>query len=128
MAPLSGQPPGDVLVVDDYAGVRRLIRAALKDVTAVDEAADWPAAVAELQRRPYRAVLLDLGLPGAPGPDQMIQAIRAYNPGAAIIVITGQGAEMGPLPQGVTMLAKPFDIAQLRRFVADALGRGTVGS
>nr|MBO2507418.1 hypothetical protein [Bacillota bacterium] len=119
------RPP--LLLVDDHPGVRRLIQVALRDLAAVDEAPDWSTAVALLEERDYRVVLLDLGLPGAPTPVSMIQAVQARRPSAAVVVITGRDVALSPLPPGVTLLGKPFDIADLRLMVAGVLDPGTGG-
>ena len=117
-----------VLVVDDHVGVRRLVHAALNREAGVDEAADWPAALGLLQAGEYGAVLLDLGLPGAPAPGEMLAAVRARHPGAKIIIITGRDSAGKGLPEGVVLLPKPFDIADLRRLVRAALDLGTAGA
>jgi len=117
-----------VLVVDDQTSVRRLIRAALKDLATVDEAPDWPAGIALVGRQTYAAVLLDLGVPGALGPAQMVAGIRSRDPHTRVIVITGRSDARGQLPAGVRMLLKPFDLAELRRAVRGAPGLGAPGA
>lgn len=117
-----------VLVVDDHLGVRRLIRAALRTEAQVDEAADWATAQARIREGGYRAVLLDLSLPGAPSPPEMVRAVQGAGPGSAVIVITGRPDAVGNLPDGVMLLTKPFDIADLRRIVGSALRPGTAGT
>jgi two-component system NarL family response regulator len=79
-----------VLTVDDHLVVRIGLRAIIDgepDMQVVAEAADGPAAlIAHAEHRPD-VTLLDLRLPGMSGPE-VITALRARDPQAAVIVLT----------------------------------------
>jgi diguanylate cyclase (GGDEF)-like protein len=90
--PTANGPPIHVLIVDDDAGSRLLMRRALERAGfAVSEAADGVAAVAAVESGECNAVLMDVEMPSMNG-YQACQAIRA-RPGGAhlpIMMVTGR--------------------------------------
>lgn len=101
-----------VLVVDDVAEMRTLIRRVLSaDGYQVDVAATL-AEARSLDPAGYSAVLVDAHLGSEHGID-LIEELRSADPAAArrCLVITGGPAEAGPA--GLAFLAKPFRAADL---------------
>jgi CheY-like chemotaxis protein len=101
-----------VLVVDDVAEMRTLIRRVLSaDGYEVDVAATL-AEARSLDPGGYSAVLVDAQLGSEHGID-LIEELRSADPAAArrCLVITGGPADAGPA--GLTFLAKPFLAADL---------------
>jgi CheY-like chemotaxis protein len=101
-----------VLVVDDVAEMRTLIRRVL---TADGYQVDVAATLAEarsLDPAGYSAVLVDAHLGSEHGID-LIEELRSADPAAArrCLVITGGPADAGPA--GLAFLAKPFRAADL---------------
>lgn len=83
--------PPLVLVVDDQAGVRRLVQEALRaEGLQVALAASGEAAVAAAAARPPDLVLLDLRLPGADGLATLAR-VRELAPAAPVLLITAAG-------------------------------------
>jgi CheY-like chemotaxis protein len=101
-----------VLVVDDVAEMRTLIRRVLSaDGYQVDVAATL-AEARSLDPAGYSAVLVDAHLGSEHGID-LIEELRSADPAAArrCLVITGGPADAGPA--GLAFLAKPFRAADL---------------
>ena len=116
---------GRVLVVDDDAAIRTVVREALRRAGYVVETA---ASVAE-QRRLFatfdpQVLVTDVVLPDGNGLD-VIPEVLAKNPGLPIIVLSAQNTFTTALratEQGAfDYLPKPFDLGELTRAVADAL-------
>lgn len=77
-----------VLIVEDNAGIRRVIRRNLsRAVTAVWECSDGLGALAAFQEYRPDVVLMDIQMPGMDGVDTM-NAIRSEFPGSRFIVLT----------------------------------------
>ncbi|HVT04395.1 MAG TPA: response regulator [Thermoanaerobaculia bacterium] len=113
---------GRVLVVDDDAGVRGLVRAVLRsDGMQVDEAHDGAAAVEKLSRAAYDCIVLDLMMPNHDGLE-LLQQIEVARPAVKrVVVITASSeAVISRVPVAIveTKLRKPFDIMDLRAAVA----------
>jgi CheY-like chemotaxis protein len=101
-----------VLVVDDVAEMRTLIRRVLSaDGYQVDVAATL-AEARSLDPAGYSAVLVDAHLGSEHGID-LIEELRSADPAAArrCLMITGGPADAGPA--GLAFLAKPFRAADL---------------
>jgi signal transduction histidine kinase/CheY-like chemotaxis protein len=120
-APKAARPAparGKVLVVEDIA----LIRMSTVDMVeqigfAAVEAGDGPEALARLAEDGDITILLtDLGLPGMDG-RELVEAARRLRPDLKVVIATGHSAsgEAGGNSADARFLAKPFDIAQLRR-------------
>lgn len=103
-----------VLVVDDEAPVRTLIRRALeREGFEAIEAADAAQALERHRSLAPVVTVLDLVLPGADGLS-LLAEIRKRDPGEAIIVITGRDDEEAALRAGASSFyRKPFDLPQL---------------
>lgn len=117
-----------VVVVDDEAAIRRLLRSALeRDGYEVVEAANAREALSSLSIDRPDAVLLDLGLPDREGME-LIQLVKRA--GAALIVVSAREATMekiAALDLGADdYVPKPFDtdelLARLRRALRQHVG------
>jgi CheY-like chemotaxis protein len=125
-------PP--VLIVEDNDGIRQTLRALLEeeDFSTVEEAGDGRHALQRLRAAPERlVVLLDLLMPQLTGKDvlEALAADPALAGRHAVVVVT---AARTTLPRSVaiaaallnaSVLAKPFDIADLLALVAQAARR-----
>ena len=113
-----------ILIVDDQADIRRLVRWALQDGGyALFEAANGELAVRIAQVSRPDLVVLDHQMPGGMTGLQVCQALRA-DPGLAhalIIMLTGNAEahdRQAALAAGVNyFLTKPFQPGQLRQIV-----------
>ncbi len=117
-----------LLVVDDDLAIRRLlVRTLDRAGYAVVEAADARAALAARDIDKPDLVLLDLGLPDRDGLELLPLLVRA--PGPAVIVLTARDAtdeKIAALDLGADdYVTKPFDTDELLARVRSALRRGT---
>ncbi len=108
--------PGKILVVDDDAAIRRLLRNTLvrADYTVV-EAADARGALRQAAAEQPRAILLDLGLPDRDGLG-IIPLLRAQNDAVILVVSAREAVEekVAALDLGAEdYVTKPFDTDEL---------------
>lgn len=117
-----------IVVVDDEAAIRRLLRSALeRECYQVVEAANAREALSSLSIDRPDAVLLDLGLPDREGME-LIQLVKKA--GSALIVISAREAtqeKIAALDLGADdYVSKPFDtdelLARLRRALRQHVG------
>jgi CheY-like chemotaxis protein len=116
-----------ILVVDDDADIRTLIRTVLEtsghDVTL---AASGREALNKLKRRQYELVVLDIMMPAMSG-YEVLEQIRAMPSRAAtpVIVVTAKHDPSGVMREvkggAIDHLAKPFLPEELEEVVARAL-------
>ena len=119
-----------IVVVDDEAAIRRLLRATLERAGyVVVEAENGREALSALDIDRPDAILLDLGLPDRDGLE-LIEPIVAS--GAALLIISAREAtieKISALDLGADdYVTKPFDtdevLARLRRALRQRFGRG----
>ena len=103
-----------ILVVDDEAPIRTLLRDLLENLGYSVLDAEHGAAGLEILRsgRRINLVVSDIGLPGGMNGRQMVEAARADRPDLKVIFITGY-AEQAVLPPGMArpdtqIINKPF--------------------
>ncbi len=110
--------PPTVLVVDDQAEMRELLRTMLKHKYRVVEAEDGEEALRMLDREPVLAVVSDVIMPGMTG-DQLLRAVRsdperAHIPILLVTARTDRTFRTRALRDGATdLVTKPFDRAEL---------------
>jgi DNA-binding response OmpR family regulator len=118
--PLQGRSPASpvrrsrVLVVDDEAALRSLLRRALeRGGFEVAEAADAAEALGRFRAFAPSVSVLDIGLPDRDG-ISLLADLRELEPAAVVIVITGRGDEERALRAGAaSFLRKPFLLPDL---------------
>ena len=116
---------GRVLLVEDET----LVRLSTADMLAklgweVVQASDATAALAALDESPVDVMMTDIGLPGMDG-ETLAREAGSRHPGLRIVIATGRATSDLP---GVTVLAKPYDAAALRRALGEpARAAATVG-
>ena len=116
-------PAAVVLVVDDDEAIRRfVVRVLAKEGIGVVEARDGRAALDAFQADPERfaALFCDLTLPDLPGED-VVRAVRAIRPSLPVVVMTGhdpiaKADEIGPVGP-LEWLQKPFSLAEIGEMV-----------
>ncbi len=106
-----------VLVVDDEAALRKVIRASLAaSGFTVEEAGTGSDALDIVKQRPFDLVLLDVNMPGVNGVDACRQ-IRAMAPRTGIVMVTVRDAEedkVRALEAGADdYVTKPFQFREL---------------
>jgi len=120
--------PARVLVVDDEAGVREVLRDLLRgEGYAVVDAADGRSGLALCETEPVDLVLSDVSMPGMSG-WEVAEACHARFPHVPVGLITGWRDQLDPAElarHGVRfVLAKPFEAAEVLHRVGDALAVG----
>ena len=121
-----------VLVVDDDARVRLLLRHTLQDTHRVFEARDGEEALRQLALHRPDVVLLDVEMPILDGLSvcREVRADRAFDR-LAIVIVSGSGREVEALDAGADRyVPKPFRPLRLLSVIDDviALRQGNVPS
>lgn len=106
-----------VLVVDDEAALRKVIRASLAaSGFEVEEAGTGRDALSAMQRHPFDLVLLDVSMPGMSGVEAC-REIRELAPRTGIVMVTVRDAEedkVRALEAGADdYVTKPFQFREL---------------
>ncbi|GJD95499.1 response regulator [Methylobacterium iners] len=102
----------EILVVDDDPGVRHVTASFLSGFGyRTTEAPDGPGALSLLEGRRFDLVVADLAMPGMTGVE-LAEAVRGRWTGLPVLILTGH-AEAIPIPDGLPVLAKPFESADL---------------
>jgi len=114
-----------VLIVDDEAAIRRLLRRQLsREGYRCEEASTAEQALNRLESSPIELVILDIKMPGKSG-IEVLPEIKARYPGKAVIMATA-GTEIGVaiqcLKQGADdYICKPFNLDEVTLSVQRAL-------
>ncbi|MET3762792.1 response regulator [Sphingomonas sp. AAP5] len=121
---------GQILIVDDEAAIRRLVRGAIeRGGLSAEEAANAAEALTCARRPGCELVLLDLGLPDRDG-IELIPHLKALE--RTVIVLTARDAiteKVAALDLGADdYVVKPFDTDELLARVRVALRRHTVSA
>jgi CheY-like chemotaxis protein len=130
------RPEGDaetgtetILVVEDDDAVRTYCTDVLRELGYhVLEAPNAGAALEILDRQPdVRLLFTDIGLPGAMNGRQLSDEVRQRRPGLKVLLTTGYVRDpiihTGQLELGVSLISKPFSIADLTKKVRESLDR-----
>jgi CheY-like chemotaxis protein len=121
-----------ILIVDDNADVRRLIRIALGKTFKIFEAENGDAGL-QMARDLYPdLIVLDIMMPGKLDGLQVLDAIRA-DPGLkviSIVLVTAKGqlgdAEVGMQHGADAYFVKPFSPLQLTAFIRETVDKGVM--
>ncbi len=117
--------PGNILIVDDEANIRRGLRAILvKEGHQVREAGSAEEALPILQSFACEAAIVDIRMPGMTG-EELLHEIRARWPAVSVILLTGHGTletAMTAVKEGAfDYLLKPAQPGEIRQSVTSAL-------
>ncbi len=104
-----------VLIVDDFATMRRILRNILKQIgfTNMTEADDGSTALKELKKEKYDLILCDWNMPEMPGID-LLNTIRSDDElkGIPFVMVTAEAQKdniVGAVKAGVnSYIVKPF--------------------
>lgn len=112
-----------VLIVDDFGGMRRMVRAALKSLPYLEihEAEHGLSAWDKLQSTPHDLLISDICMPHLDG-WQLVQRVREseHHPRLPIILVSAEPAP-DRLPCSLRYLGKPFKPGLLRHAVVEFL-------
>lgn len=119
--------PESILLIDDNAPYRKLLRKALaKEGYQVLEAGDAETALEVIRRAPVDVIVADVVLPGMDG-IELIERARAIQPQLLAIVMTGhrtnERVAAALRNKACDLLLKPFEFEDLKAAVQSALGR-----
>jgi len=124
-----------ILVVDDSATIRRMVRAALQSLadTQFMEAETGLEAIERLAFAPVRLIVLDLNMPDMHGLEvlRFVRAHAAYRDIPVLVLTTRQDEESrrAALAAGATAyVTKPFAPATLAAEARKLVERGGVGA
>lgn len=114
----------ELLLVDDDPDFRGTVaRRFLRRGFQVREAADGREALAELARREFDVVILDLVMPGLSGLE-VLEQLHPTRPEAEVIMLTGQGSIESAVQAmklgAYDYITKPFPLAELELLVEKA--------
>jgi CheY-like chemotaxis protein len=114
----------DVLIVDDHAPMRELLRKVLEraGLAVIREAANGADALSLLQQRPAQLILVDQNMPGMHGAD-FVRRARSEGSCARIVMITGD-ARAEP-DAADALLVKPVSPRDLLAAIAEVMSRHT---
>jgi DNA-binding NtrC family response regulator len=106
-----------ILVVDDEDALRTVLSAELNsEGYEVGTAADGMEAVAELQKKNYDLVLLDIKMPNMNG-FEVLKVIKEKHPGTRVIMLTGfadlKNAIESKKLGAEDFVSKPYDLVDL---------------
>lgn len=122
--------PQKILIVDDDADTRRILRYVLSPVAPVLEAEGGAQALEKIRAERPQLVLLDLVMPGIGGLEVLQQGL-VFDPSLCILMLTGQSdisVAREALDRGArAYITKPIDPQRLREAVEDILGTGSRG-
>jgi CheY-like chemotaxis protein len=116
-----------LLIVDDHANMRQIIRIAVRDRFELEEAVSADAAYACIQAAPPDAIVLDVMMPGSMNGLQLCEIIKRDDKLAAIhvVLVTACGQvedqELGRAVGADAYFVKPFSPLALARHLTEAL-------
>ncbi len=114
----SDRASGEILIVDDEAPIREILRSVLAangyGVMLAASGADGVMRFAEDPRR-VRLVLMDLVMPGISGAETL-PLLKALDPSVKVLLMTGCSGSLEPAlsdPAVVGLILKPFSVRDL---------------
>ena len=122
----AAEDTGSVLVVEDNSEVADIATALLNELGYRVTRVGGALAALDLLRDGERfdLVFSDVVMPGGMNGVELAHAIRKDFPGLPVVLTTGYfNALDKPLPRGLPVLRKPYDIAELKRTLQTAMNR-----
>lgn len=122
-------PALSFLVVEDEAGIRRLLARGLAPHGHVETVGTCAAARMALRVRKYDVLVVDVGLPDGSGLD-LIEGASVKSPAIFVIVLTAStehGVVSRTLREGARFLLKPFDMGSLAAITGEVTARKEAG-
>ncbi len=117
-----------VLVVDDNQVIQDILKQFLERGYTVEVVGNASMALASVVKKTPDAILLDVRMPGVDGLS-LLKSLRDMGVSTPIFVMTGYDSTqvaVEALENGATgYLPKPFDLVQLDRLIAHALGESS---
>jgi DNA-binding response OmpR family regulator len=116
-----------ILIVDDQPNIRKMIRLALRDHFALEEAGDADAAYEQLMAERPGALVLDVMMPGSMNGFQLCELIKRDTAlaGIHVVLVTACGQvsdqELGQELGANAYFVKPFSPLALARHLTSAL-------
>ena len=127
-AAASGEPPRDVLLVEDEETVRRYAKAALQlhglDVIVADTPEE-ALSLASSTEVPIALMLTDVVIPRMSGPD-LAATLRNARPEMGVLYMSGYPASLvqqGLLDPSMRLISKPFRTADLLATIDEMLSQ-----
>jgi CheY-like chemotaxis protein len=118
-----------LLIVEDNAGIRRMLRRILVDTAStIWECTDGSAALAAYEEHRPDIVLMDVRMPGMDGLTATRQ-ICTHDPSARVIVVTDyqdEDVKAAALDAGARQYVLKHEIAGLPEIVCSLVGSGSV--
>jgi len=113
------KPENTILIVDDDLAHRTMLRTLLAGWGyAVVEADDGSAAIAQVRKRPFDLILMDVRMVKVSGLEALAE-IKAFNPAIPVIIMTAYASvetAVEALKKGAyDYLTKPLDFDELRK-------------
>ncbi|MBI4881012.1 MAG: response regulator [Planctomycetes bacterium] len=115
-----------VLIVDDEAPIRRVLRLKLEQCAfEVEEAGDGDQAIEQIDHAEFDLVVADIVMPNRDGLE-VIMHLRKKAPGVKVIAISAPGNELyldvARSLGADHVFTKPFELADLARVARDLVG------
>lgn len=117
-----------ILIVDDHAEIRHLVRLTLDDHGyELEEAADAESALEKIRAAKPDILILDVMMPGKMDGYDLCQAIKnsVENQGIYVILLTARGQQTdldkGRAARCDTYLVKPFSPTQLNAIIRNVI-------
>lgn len=119
-----------VLVVDDEAGVRRIVSRLLEKMgLLVEEASSGLAAAEAMTKRDYAAIISDISMPGMDG-IALLRKVREHDQDVPVVLVTGKPSFESAITAieygAFHYFVKPFDNDEFRTVVSRAIQLGRI--
>lgn len=117
---------GTLLIVDDEDGARQALRAIFKDDYQLLLASDGPSAIAFAQKHKIDVAVLDIRMAGMSGVD-VLERLKYIDPSIEAVMMTAfettETIRKALRLRACDYLNKPFEVADMRAAVANAMQR-----
>jgi PAS domain S-box-containing protein len=123
------RPDVSILIVEDNHDVTEVTSAVLKQLGYdVHVAADAKDALKRLETNDFDLVFSDIMMPGPMDGVALARAIRARHAKLPVLLVSGSNKRVEAAPKEFPTLQKPYQIFELSRAIASALGSASDGA